>query len=56
LKYRHDLASGTGKAMRGWKGLALVEGTVAENLKNESVMSDEVLSLGGDVKSLSENA
>lgn len=36
LKYRHDLASEQGKARRGWKGLALVERTVAENLENGS--------------------
>jgi len=31
LKYRHDLESERGKAMRGWKGLALVEVERAEN-------------------------
>jgi hypothetical protein len=29
-----------GRARRGWKGLALVEETVAENLENESRKSD----------------
>ena len=36
LKYRHDLEGARGKAMRGWKGLAVVEGTVAENFENTS--------------------
>jgi phage/plasmid-associated DNA primase len=39
LKLRHDLASGNGKAKRGWKGLALVERADLGNLKNESCKS-----------------
>ena len=39
LKYRHDLASGNGGAKRGWKGLALVDRNVAENLENTSCES-----------------
>ena len=43
LKYRHDLEGLNGKAMRGWKGLALVEsGNVekAENGQNKSIVSE----------------
>jgi P4 family phage/plasmid primase-like protien len=36
LKYRHDLASDNGKTKRGWKGLAILERTVAERLENKS--------------------
>jgi hypothetical protein len=39
LKYRHDLEGAEGKAMRGWKGLALVEGNVAERLEKGSKKS-----------------
>jgi phage/plasmid-associated DNA primase len=39
LKYRHDLGSGNGGARRGWKGLAILENTVAENLTNASTKS-----------------
>jgi len=50
LKYRHDLEGANGKARRGWKGLALVEGTLAENLENGSSKSDEAMSLGSGVE------
>ena len=46
LKYRHDL-SGRGKAVRGWKGLALV---VNDGLENGSCKSDLALSLGSGVE------
>jgi hypothetical protein len=39
LKYRHDWASESGKAKRGWKGLGLVERTDWGNLKHESMKS-----------------
>jgi phage/plasmid-associated DNA primase len=45
LKYRHDLVGENGKAMRGWKGLALVEGTVQKSFAKESSKSDQVLGL-----------
>jgi hypothetical protein len=38
LKYRDDLEGANGKAMRGWRGLALVGG--AERLENESCQSE----------------
>jgi P4 family phage/plasmid primase-like protien len=39
MKLRHDLASDSGKAKRGWKGLGLVERADRGNLKNESCKS-----------------
>ena len=39
MKLRHDLASGNGKAKRGWKGLALVERIDLGDPKNESCKS-----------------
>jgi len=42
LRYRHDLVAENGKAMRGWKNLALVESGEIENAKNASVESREV--------------
>ena len=35
-KLSHDLKGGNGKAKRGWKGLAICERTVTENLENGS--------------------
>ena len=39
MKLRHDLASGNGKAKRGWKGLALLERIDLGDPKNESCKS-----------------
>jgi hypothetical protein len=36
MKLRHDLEGGNGKAKRGWKGLAILEATVAGELENGS--------------------
>jgi len=49
LKYRHDLEGGQGKAMRGWKGLALDEVGEAERVENGSRESDRSSGLRGNV-------
>jgi hypothetical protein len=50
LKYRHDLEGARGKAMRGWKELALIEAGKIENGQNESAKSDQALSLDSALK------
>ena len=40
LKYRHDLKGARGKAMRGWKGLALVEAGCVDEAETGSCKSD----------------
>lgn len=50
LKYRHDLEGARGKAMRGWKGLALVKAGGVEKAENESARSSQALSLDSALK------
>ncbi len=43
LKYRHDLEGARGKAMRGWKGLALVEVRIAAGVAVPLILNERSL-------------